>query len=284
MKNEMRLGVLVTLTDQGNPFERLTNYKVPTAQLVNWDMDLLTTKVADKVCNDLDITGIQLAAFWAGYSGRPAFDIYEGPNSCGIVPPDFRSQRIVELKKGADFAVKIGAPAIVTHCGFIPENPKDQLYLDTLDAVREIAEYCGELGIGFWFETGQETPITLLRVIEDLELPNIGVNLDTANLMLTGRGNTVDAIHILNKYIRNLHIKDGLYPVASRANGKHTPVGEGVIDFNTIIKLLYKYNFHGELVVEREITGEQQARDIVAAINYIENLLEEYKPVADFIG
>jgi oligopeptide/dipeptide ABC transporter ATP-binding protein len=88
----------------------------------------------------------------------------------------------------------VGAPAIITHCGFIPETPKSPLYMEVLDALGEIASYCNDLGIGFWFETGQETPVTLLRTIQDINLPNLGINLDTANIILYGKGNPLDSL------------------------------------------------------------------------------------------
>ena len=46
-----------------------------------------------------------------------------------------------------------------THCGFIPENPNDPLYKETVAAMREVAEYCKDNRQNFRYETGQETPI-----------------------------------------------------------------------------------------------------------------------------
>lgn len=37
------------------------------------------------------------------------------------------------------------------------------------------------------FETGQETPITLLRTILTVNTGNLGINLDPANLLLYGK-------------------------------------------------------------------------------------------------
>ena len=104
-----------------------------------------------------------------------------------------------------------------------------------LDALGEIAEYCQKLGLEFWFETGQETPVTLLRTIEDIGLPNLGINLDTANIILYGKGNPVDALDVFGKYVRNLHIKDGVYPQNGHKLGHETPIGQGKVDFEKVI-------------------------------------------------
>ena len=274
----MEIGVLAKLRKGENPFPAIRDLGLTTAQLQNWDMTNLTPETAEKVKEDIAESGIRLAAFWAGYTGKIVWNSFGGPETCGLVPRDQRARRVDELKRGADFAAMIGAPAIITHCGFIPENPMDPLYRETVDAIGEVARHCKGLGIGFWFESGQETPLTLLRTIEDIGLDNLGVNLDTANLILYGRGNPVDALEVVGKYVRNLHIKDGKFPADGHSLGKEVPFGEGWADFDRIIQKLYSLGFTGELIIEREISGPQQISDIQLAVRKLTVLLEKYDP------
>jgi len=274
----MEIGVLAMLRKGQNPFPAIRDLGLKTAQVQNWDMGNLNSETAEKVKHDLAESGIRLAAFWAGYTGKIVWNSYGGPVTCGLVPRDLRARRVEELKKGAEFAAQIGAPAIITHCGFIPENPMDPLYTETVNAIYDVAYHCRELGIGFWFESGQETPLTLLRTIEDVRLDNLGVNLDTANLILYGRGNPVDALEVVGKYVRNLHVKDGMFPTDGHSLGKEVPFGEGRADFDKIIQKLYELNFTGELIIEREISGPQQISDIQLAVRKLTALLEKYKP------
>ena len=277
-KRPMELGVLSSFTEDGsNPFDVIARYGVATTQLNNWDMSKWTRENAEKVKRDLKSSGVRLAALWTGYSGTVIWDLIDGPDTMGLIPEYTRKRRIADLKAGADFAAMVGAPAIITHCGFIPETPKCHLYMEVLDALGEIAEYCQKLGLGFWFETGQETPVTLLRTIEDIGLPNLGINLDTANIILYGKGNPVDALDVFGKYVRNLHVKDGVYPQDGHKLGHETPIGQGKVDFEKIIPKLHELGFTGELVVEREITGDQQAKDIMAALDYIGKLVDNLK-------
>ena len=277
-KRPMELGVLSSFTEDGsNPFDVIARYGVATTQLNNWDMSKWTRENAEKVKRDLKSSGVRLAALWTGYSGTVIWDLIDGPDTMGLIPEYTRKKRIADLKAGADFAAMVGAPAIITHCGFIPETPKCHLYMEVLDALGEIAEYCQKLGLEFWFETGQETPVTLLRTIEDIGLPNLGINLDTANIILYGKGNPVDALDVFGKYVRNLHIKDGVYPQDGHKLGHETPIGQGKVDFEKVITKLHELGFTGELVVEREITGEQQAKDIMTALDYIGKLVDNLK-------
>ncbi|MBQ9337732.1 MAG: TIM barrel protein [Lentisphaeria bacterium] len=275
---KMEIGVLAMLRKGENPFPAIRDLRLTTAQLQNWDMTNLTPETAAKVKNDIAESGIRLAAFWGGYTGKIVWNSYGGPETCGLVPRDQRARRVDELKRGADFARMIDAPALITHCGFIPENPMDPLYEETVDAIRDVALHCKELGIDFWFESGQETPLTLLRTIEDVGLDNLGVNLDTANLILYGRGNPVDALEVVGKYVRNLHVKDGMFPTDGHSLGKEVPFGEGRADFDKIIRKLYALDFTGELIIEREISGPQQIADIQLAVRKLTALLEKYKP------
>ena len=116
-------------------FEHVKQFGLTTCQLVNWKPDLWTEALAAKVSEQARTSGVRPCALWTGYSGPACWNFTEGPTTLGLVPPEFREQRILDLKKGADFAAKIGVPAIVTHCGFIPENMSDPLYEGVLQAI-----------------------------------------------------------------------------------------------------------------------------------------------------
>lgn len=276
----MEIGALGMMRKGENPFRFMAECGMKTAQIQNWNMDLLTEENAQEIVAFSRESGIRIAAFWAGYSGRNVWGFLEGPATIGLVPEHTRARRVADLIRGADFAKQIGAPAIITHCGFIPECPRCREYVEVLTAIYDVAYRCWENGIGFWFETGQETPLTLLRTIEDLGLPNLGINLDTANLFLYGRGNPVDALEIFGQHVRNLHIKDAILPKGGYVRGKEVPIGEGYVDFEKIIRKLYALNFQGELIIEREISGPEQQRDIRAAYGYIDRLLKKCAPDA----
>ena len=124
---KMEIGVLAMLRKGQNPFPAIRELGLTTAQLQNWDMTNLNPETAEKVKHDLAESGIRLAAFWGGYTGKIVWNSYGGPETCGLVPRDQRSRRVEELKQGAEFAKMIGAPALITHCGsmgFSGMNPQ----------------------------------------------------------------------------------------------------------------------------------------------------------------
>jgi len=258
----MEIGVMNVLSKNGHQFEHVSKYGLNVCQLVSWDTSLATEEMAKTILRDSKDSGIRVCAVWGGVPGPAKWNFVEGPVTLGLVPEQYRVERVQALKKWADFASLIGAPAIITHCGFIPENMTDANYQTVVDAIKEVAQYCEQKGIEFWFETGQETPVVLLRTIERVGTSNLGINLDPANLVLYGKGNPIDSLDVFGKYVRNIHVKDGLYPTGGDRLGLEVPAGEGKVQFPEFIRKLQGMGFKGELIIEREISGEQQAVDI----------------------
>ncbi len=139
--------------------------------------------------------------------------------------------------------------------------------------MREVAAYCKSNAQNFRYETGQETPITLVRAIQDVGLDNQGVNFDLANLILYGKANPVDAIELLGPYVQGIHAKDGLFPTDPKNLGQEVPIGKGKVDFPRIIERLKQLNYRGAVTIEREISGPQQVADVREATAYLEKLI-----------
>lgn len=205
--------------------------------------------------------------------GRLVWDFENGPSTIGLVPRATRRARIDVLKQVSDFAMQLGVAKVQTHCGFIPENPRDPLYPETVQAICEVAQHCAGNKQEFLMETGQETPTTLLRAIQDVNLPNLGVGLDTANLILYGKANPVDALEIVGPHVKSVHAKDGMWPTDPMQLGKELAIGKGAVDFPRVLAKLHQLGYRGAITIEREISGPQQMEDIKREKAYLEQIL-----------
>jgi L-ribulose-5-phosphate 3-epimerase len=207
--------------------------------------------------------------------GRLKWDFTEGPSTIGIVPPATRAARIDALRQVSDFANQLGIAQVQTHCGFIPEDPADPLYPQAVEAIRQVASICQRNGQHFLMETGQETPTTMSRVLRDVAMANLGVGLDTANLILYGKANPVDAVDILGPHIRSIHAKDGRWPTDPSKLGEEVLIGKGLVDFQQVFNKLHRLGYAGAVTIERETSGPQQIEDVRQEKLYLENILRD---------
>ncbi len=267
----MPLGVTIGAGKNADAaIRKVHDFGFPTCQV---SVDSFGPAVATALRTALDRYHIEATALIAGGPGPEIYDFYQGPLTIGLVPKQYRQARIARMKEASDFAKKCGIPGIQTHCGFIPEDPSYPLYKEAVEAIREVASYCRKNGQQFRCETGQETPVTLVRCIQDVGLDNVGVNFDVANLILYGKANPVDAVDLLGPYLQGVHAKDGLYPTDTKKLGEEVPIGKGKVNFPALIPRLKAAGYRGPLTIEREISGPKQAEDIRAAKAFLEKLI-----------
>ena len=271
-----KIGALIQLkADEDISFKMKTLREIgcECCQITVWDTSLYTEENAEKILSASSENGIEISTLWAGWSGPRQWNPIGGPSTLGIVPDAYRMKRTEEILMGARFAKRLGVSRVATHAGFLPENMNDPKYLDVLATLKYIASECKSIGVSFLFETGQETPVTLLRFIEEIGLDNVGINMDTANLMIDGKGNSADAITVFGKYVMDTHIKDAFYPSSGKVIGREVKVGEGMADIPEVIKRLRAVGYTGNYIIEREISGEQQTRDIIDSVAYLRAIL-----------
>jgi sugar phosphate isomerase/epimerase len=267
----LRLGLIIGVErDPEGAIKKVYDLGLPTCQV---EAGSFGRELATRLRAALDRYGIEATSLVVTGPGPEVYDFYHGPLTIGLVPREWRARRIEHMKNGSDFAKQCDIPAVQTHCGFLPENPNDPVYKEAVKAIQEVASHCKQNGQNFRYETGQETPITLLRAIQDVGLDNQGVNFDLANLILYGKANPVDAVEVIGPYVQGIHAKDGLWPTDPKELGKEVAIGQGKVDFPRIIQRLKELNYRGAVTIEREISGPQQIEDVRAAKEYLEKLI-----------
>lgn len=269
----MKIGVVLGFNNElEDKFKWCMERNIVTCQL-GVSPDSLNDETANVIITACQNTGMEITALVGGWSGPSEWNFKAGPNTLGIVPVAYRFIRMKELVNAAKFAKKIGVPDVCTHMGFIPENCTDALYIDFITAMKHLVGQYKELGINLNFETGQETPVTLARAINDIGFDNVGINYDPANLLMYGKANPVEALDILGKYIKGVHAKDGKYPTNGYDLGEETALGAGQVNFKAFLPKLIECGYTGAITIEREISGEQQQQDVILARDLINGIL-----------
>ncbi len=234
-----------------------------------------TPALAKQYRDLLDKYSLTLTAVEVVGPGPLKWNFMEGPSTIGVVPRATRAARIDSLRQLSDFAKLLDVNLVQTHCGFIPEDPADPLYHEAVQAISTVAKHCAGNGQSFLMETGQETPTTMSRMLRDAGQPNLGVGLDTANLILYGKANPVDAVDILGPHVKSIHAKDGRWPTDPSYLGEEVLIGTGLVDFHKVFTKLHHLGYGGAVTIERETSGPQQIADVRQEKIYLDNVLKQ---------
>lgn len=263
------LGVISAANNPEEDLKIVRDLGFPTCQL---SINSYSQELAARVSASLKKYGLKATTLICMGPGIYKWNFLEGPSTIGLVPRENRPARVERLKQGIDFCKLAGIPAVHAHFGFIPENPKDILYIEFIETMKPIGEYAQKQGIDIYFETGQETPVTLLRAIQDIGTGNLFVNYDTANLVMYGKANPLDGLKVIGRYVKALHAKDGNYPTNPNELGKEVPIPGGEVNFPAIISYLKKLGFNGSITIEYEL-AEKNSEYILRTKKYLEELI-----------
>jgi len=244
-------------------------------QLQLWNLDYLCREHAEHVKKLTESLGMEVTGLWCGWHGPVKWDFIEGPSVLGIVPMEYRATRIKNLLDGAEYARILGVKDIITHLGFVPLNCRDINYTGVVSALKYITSELKKYGQNFLMETGQEPPIVLRRLIDDVGSDNLFVNYDPANLLMYGNANPIDGLNVLGEFVRSMHAKDGSYPKKGYELGQEYPIGKGDVDFARLIQKLKEIGYDGPMSIEYEISAgdNKQKQEIIEGKVYLEQFL-----------
>lgn len=187
----------------------------------------------------------------------------------GFGDPATRPERLERFKWSLLKVQDLGVNDIMFHAGFIPSmnDAGRKSFLQTLETVSTLAN---NIGVNVSFETGQESSELLFTTLKELDRSNLFVNFDPANMLLYDQGNPIEAVEMLGKYIRSVHLKDANRPKIKGQWGEEVVLGNGEVNIPLFLKTLKKIGYSGPMSIERE-AGSQQDRfnDILQAVEYL---------------
>jgi sugar phosphate isomerase/epimerase len=91
-------------------------------------------------------------------------------------------------------------------------------------------------------------------------------------MILYGSGEPIAALGMVQQRLTTVHCKDGAWPTEEGKHGTERPLGQGDVGLDRYVAKLKEICYQGPLVIEREITGEAQRKDILGAIGLLEGL------------
>ena len=213
--------------------------------------------------------GIQVTAGMCAFDGESYESITMIRKTGGFMPPDLWDQRREHAIHCARLMSEAGVNTISTHVGFIPTS-LDPSYGSMVEKIGFLAGEYARLGVDLLLETGQEKATELLQFLNDLNARNVGVNFDPANMILYGAGDPVEAVTIIGRHIRHVHVKDAISSKRPGTDwGTEVPFGDGQVPTASFFAALAEAGYRGPLVIERE-SGDDRLDDIRRAIEVMQ--------------
>lgn len=189
----------------------------------------------------------------------------------GLLPDSTWDENWENIQATAGIARRLGLRLVTFHAGFLPHDETDPEFEKMQHRIRLVADLFASNEIDLAFETGQETADTLRVFLEKLGRPNVGVNFDPANMILYDKGNPIEALRTLGRWVRQCHIKDANRTRTPGTWGDEVVVGTGQVDWPAFFTALREIPFAGDCCIERE-AGTRRVDDIIAARNFVETL------------
>lgn len=215
--------------------------------------------------------GIELVSGMFGCVGEDYTTMESIRRTGGIVPDATWEQNWKNIQATAELAKKMGLKLVTFHAGFLPHDESDPDYTKLLDRLRRVADVFAAESVDLALETGQETAATLDEFLEKLQRKNVGVNFDPANMILYDKGNPIEALKTLGRWLKQVHIKDANKTRQPGTWGDEVVVGTGQVDWQAFFVTLRELRYEGALCIERE-AGNQRLQDIRSARQFMETI------------
>jgi L-ribulose-5-phosphate 3-epimerase len=211
--------------------------------------------------------GIAIISGMMGTKGEDYSTLESIRETGGVRMDTTWAENFAAARSNAVIAKRMGITLVTLHAGFLPHDRSDPERGKMIDRLRQVADAFAAEGVRIALETGQESAETLLEVLEDLQRPNVGVNLDPANMILYGMGDPIAAVTKLGGRIVQFHIKDAIASRKPGAWGEEVVVGHGAVKWGQFFEAIK--GIPGNLLIERE-AGDRRIEDVTTARGVIE--------------
>jgi L-ribulose-5-phosphate 3-epimerase len=215
--------------------------------------------------------GIQLVSGMFGTVDEDYTSLESIRSTGGLVPDSTWEENWENAQVTAEVAHQLGLRLVTFHAGFLPHEDSDPEFEKLQHRIRLVADLFVAKGIDLAFETGQEAAETLALFLNQLGRAQVGVNFDPANLILYDKGDPIQALRILGRWVKQCHLKDATRTLKPGAWGDEVVVGTGQVDWMAFFATLKEIGFAGDCCIERE-AGTQRLADIKTAKTFVESV------------
>ena len=176
---------------------------------------------------------------------------------CPLAQPEIS---VEYLKQAIRFAAEMGTTVVNTDEGMVPDWMDEPTAFKMMEyTMRKVVPVAERHNIKLGIEPHQiysRYTDKLIKIANLVKSPNVGFNVDCGNAYLGGVSDPYEMVEATASRMVHFHAKDISVSHSKEERGKvtGTPVGcacgDGVIDWNRIVRILKKAKFDGVLSVE----------------------------------
>ncbi|MCX8052594.1 MAG: sugar phosphate isomerase/epimerase [Armatimonadetes bacterium] len=193
--------------------------------------------------------------FWSVHAPYGRYYDPSSPN------PEAREGALAGYVDSIKVARRLGARVVVAHPGvdIVFDTPREIRVKYAAEILHRAAEIAGEYGVKIGIEPMPKREIgnsldEVLRIVEMIDLPNVGVTFDTNHLFPPE--NIPDMIRKVGELIVNVHVSD------QDGVERHWMPFDGKLDWHAVLEALVDAKYSGPLIYEIHLKDVRNCRDV----------------------
>ena len=165
-----------------------------------------------------------------------------------------RAQAVADLERAVDIAAALECPSVRVFGGHeVPPDEHTSALGWLAGSLRAAGEYAQSAGIQLNVENHMDTMATSAEmttaIVRAVDLPNVGILYDQANLNFMGQEDHVTAIAMQGSRINHVHVKDFYWHGTERVAAV---LGKGIVLWMEIVGALTELDYAGFYSLEYE--------------------------------
>jgi len=197
--------------------------------------------------------------------------VLSGPTGRGGVgDPAVTEYHVDKTRRILELAAKLSVPVVTVRLDAIPEEPDDRRRRLITEALDHLGEHADKTGTFLAVLAAEHSPLTLRRLLDDLNCPMLRVGYDPGALLIRGY-DPIAGVGELAGHIAASHLRDATRGTPATA-GREVRMGTGQVPFLEYLAALEEGQYTGPHIVRRTDAADPLA-EFAAARQYLERLL-----------
>ncbi len=171
--------------------------------------------------------------------------------------PGTVGEKVQRTEQVLDLAADLKVPVVTAAAGALTHPETGEPSPLALEALQRIGSRADARGVIYALRPTRETGERLVRVLDELRCPSIGVCLDPAAVVMSG-ADPLAAIERWADQIILFHARDGTAGLADRP-GRETRLGEGEVDLMGVLAMLGVAEYSGPWILRRSDSPDPAA-------------------------